>query len=78
MILREEQRFDTSHPDLCPALRWKGLFIEAEHDPDVPPARDGNFWCAHTQSCIGPDGKLAEPGLCSRKRRKCHGTGQCE
>ena len=24
-------------PNLCPALRWKGQFIETEPDPTVPP-----------------------------------------
>jgi hypothetical protein len=31
----------------------------------------------HTQTCIGPDGQLAEPGNCSNTIRKCHGTGKC-
>jgi hypothetical protein len=35
------------------------------------------FWCIHTQTCIGPDGHLAEPGNCSSKMRDCHGTGKC-
>jgi hypothetical protein len=32
----------------------------------------------HTQTCIGPDGMLAEPGNCNKKNRACHGTGKCE
>ena len=74
----ERERFDTSRPNLCSALRWKGLFINAEPDPTVPPCNDGLFWCMHTQTCIGPDGELAEPGNCSLLGRKCHGTGKCE
>ena len=62
---------------LCSALRWKGLFIDAERDATVPPCNDGLFWCMHTQTCIGPDGQLAEPGNCSNTVRKCHGTGKC-
>ena len=76
MIIDERARFNTEHPDLCPSLRWKGQFIEAEHDPTVQRSNDGNFWCMQTQTCIGPDGKLAEPRPCSSKRRKCHG-GEC-
>jgi len=78
MIARSERlRFDTSHPQLCSALRLKGLFIDAEHDHTVPPCNDGLFWCMHTQTCIGPDGQLAEPGNCNNLLRKCHGTGNC-
>ncbi len=75
---QESDRFNTSHPDLCPALRWKAQFILAEPDPTVPRSNEGLFWCIHTQTCMGPDGKLAEPGNCSSARRKCHGTGECE
>jgi len=76
--VQESDRFNTSHPDLCPALRWKAQFILAEADPTVPHSNEGLFWCIRTQTCIGPDGKLAEPGNCSSSRRKCHGTGKCE
>ena len=75
--IREADRFNTNHPDLCPSLRWKGQFIHAEPDPSVPACNDGLFWCMHTQNCIGPDGKVAEPGNCSSKQRGCHGTGRC-
>jgi hypothetical protein len=74
----DQERFDTSNPSLCTSLRWKQQFIGADHDPTVPPSNDGLFWCVHTQTCIGPDGELAEPGNCSSKDRKCHGTGKCE
>lgn len=73
----DSYRFDTTHPDLCPSLRWKGMFILAERDPSVPTTNDGLCWCGHTQNCIGPDGKLAEPGECSSASRKCH-EGNCE
>jgi hypothetical protein len=55
MLNLDSERFDTLREELCPALRWKGQFIEAEHDPTVPPTNDGLFWCMHTQTCIGPD-----------------------
>jgi hypothetical protein len=73
MRMPDHERFDTSHPDLCPSLRWKGQFISVEHDPSVPPTNDGLFWCMHTQTCIGPDGQLAEPGNCIHSGRSCHG-----
>jgi len=77
MINIREDRFNIHQPGLCTALRWKGQFITAEHDPTVPPSNDGLFWCMYTQTCMGPDGKLAEPGNCCSKRRTCHGTGKC-
>lgn len=78
MIHRREARFDIHHPNLCPALRWKGQFITAEHDETVQPSNDGLFWCMYTHTCIGPDGTLAEPGNCCSGERKCHCTGNCD
>jgi len=78
MIVNEAERFNINHPDLCPSLRWKGQYVRVEQDPTVPRCNDGNFWCVHTQTCIGPDGVLAEPGNCSSKHRECHGTGECK
>lgn len=77
MLNLDSERFDTDRVALCPALRWKGQFIEAERDASVPPSNDGLFWCMHTQTCIGPDGELAEPGNCASKVRACHGSGKC-
>ena len=76
-MIRKTQRFDIQHPNLCTSLRWKGQFILSEHDPNVQASNDGLFWCMHTQTCIGPDGEVAEPGNCSSKARGCHGTGKC-
>jgi hypothetical protein len=77
MMFPDHERFDTSCAGLCPALRWKQQFIGVEHDPTVPASNDGLFWCMYTQTCIGPDGSLAEPGKCSSAGRACHGSGQC-
>lgn len=71
----EAERFNTDHPDLCPHLRWKRMFYEAEIDLTVPRSNDGSFWCLFTQSCIGPDGQIAEPGDCCSADRACHGKG---
>ena len=76
-MIRKTDRFDITHPNLCTSLRWKGQFILSEADPNVQGSNDGLFWCMHTQTCIGPDGELAEPGNCSSKMRGCHGTGKC-
>jgi hypothetical protein len=77
-MIRKVDRFNTASPNLCPSLRWKGQFILSEANPDVQSSNDGLFWCMHTQTCIGPDGEVAEPGNCSSKGRGCHGTGKCE
>jgi hypothetical protein len=77
MMWLDQERFDTTKETLCTSLRWKQQFISSEHDATVPPSNDGLFWCMHTQTCIGPDGELAEPGNCSAPGRKCHGTGKC-
>lgn len=76
-MIRKPDRFNTSHPNLCTSLRWKGQFILSEHDPNVQASNDGLFWCMHTQTCIGPDGEVAEPGNCSSKNRSCHGADKC-
>lgn len=76
-MIPESDRFNIQHPNLCPSLRWKGQFILAERDSSVPASNDGLFWCIHTQTCIGPDGRLAEPGNCCSSFRSCHGMGKC-
>jgi hypothetical protein len=70
--MKQAMRFNIKHPDLCPALRWKGQFIASEEDPTVPSTRDNHYWCVYTQTCVGPDNKLAEPHECSSRTRGCH------
>jgi hypothetical protein len=71
----DADRFNPERENLCSNLRWKGMFIWAEKDDTVPPSNTGAFWCLHTQNCLGPDGKLAEPGDCDSHQRKCHNAG---
>jgi hypothetical protein len=75
-MMTEAERFNINHPQLCHCLCWKGQFILAEPDPTVPPSNEGLFWCLYTQTCIGPDGQLAEPVTCSSPARACYGTGR--
>jgi hypothetical protein len=70
--MTETERYDTNRLNLCAALRWKEMFIWAEHDPTVQPSNTGIFWCLYTQTSLGPDGKLAEPGFCATSERGCH------
>jgi hypothetical protein len=65
-------RFNTERQGLCSALHWKRQYIWSDQDPNVPASNDGLFWCGMTQTCIGPDGKLAEPGNCCSSDRTCH------
>jgi hypothetical protein len=74
-MITEAERFNVNHPSLCPNLRWKGMFVQVEPDPTVPPANSGHFWCVYTHKCLGPDGGVAEPGNCSSPDRACYGTG---
>ena len=74
-MITEAERFDTQRADLCHCLRWKSMFYQAERDPSVQPGNDGLFWCVFTQSCMGPDGELAEPGSCSSPGRQCYDKG---
>ena len=53
-MITEAERFDVNHPALCPHLRWKSFFIQADVDPTVPPANSGHFWCVYTHNCLGP------------------------
>jgi len=70
--MRQSERFNTDHPDLCPALKWKSQFTATGDDPTVPSTRDYQYWCVYTQTCLGPDGALAEPHPCSVRGRACH------
>jgi hypothetical protein len=47
------------------------MFIDAEWDPTVPHGNDRLFWCHKTQTCLGPDGKLADDYEC-HEIRKCY------
>ena len=76
MRTAEEERFNPNRPDLCNCLRWKGMFVPSADDPTVQPGNGGHFWCLFTQTCIGPDGRLAEPGNCCSPDRACWGKGR--
>ena len=76
--MKANARFDTTRTNLCPSLRWKRQFFEAQRAASVPNSNEGLFWCVHTQTCIGPDGEVAEPGNCCSATRTCHGKNGCE
>ncbi len=59
--------------EVCCCLRWKGMFVDVEPDPEVPNPKDGLFWCRHTMNCLGPDGQVATEQVC-RSGRACFET----
>jgi len=54
--------------EVCRCLMSKGKLLDLKYDPTVPPSNDGSYWCVHTQTVLGPDGKLAEPEACKPSR----------
>lgn len=54
--------------EYCRFLRSKEMFIQTEPGPALPRSGSGNFWCVHTQTIIGPDGKVVSDGDCSAER----------
>ena len=52
----------------CSNLRWKGLYIQAECDPEIQYSNDSAMWCQHTFKCIGPDGQVVDEFECSPAR----------
>ena len=70
------ERFDISHPNLCPALRWKGQFILAESDPN---GADLQRWpvLVHAHPDLHrPRRQVAEPGNCAAKKPRLSRLGQ--
>ena len=76
MTVTEDARFNPNREGLCRYLRWKGMFVTAPDVEGVPRGGGGLFWCEFTQTCMGPDGQLAEPGNCDSPTRPCHGKGR--
>ena len=53
--------------DRCEFLRSKDMFVGADEDPSLR-SGDRLFWCHKTQTCLGPDGKIADDYECSDPR----------
>jgi hypothetical protein len=52
----------------CALLRWKGLYIDAQVDPQENYSNDSALWCQHTYTCLGPDNKVVDEFECSPAR----------
>ncbi len=51
----------------CRHLRSKGMFIEVDsyaQEASIPDMTTGFVWCVHSQTCLGPDGRVAEHETC--------------
>ncbi len=57
------------HNGRCRFLTSKEMFVEVEGQPAFP-GGSGLFWCSQTQTCLGPDGQLADD-------QKCHPGRAC-
>ena len=52
----------------CEGLRWKGMFVDADHDPTVPESNTRIYWCVFSQSPLGPDGDVVDEDTCTASR----------
>ena len=56
--------------EACSCLREKKMFYQSEEDAGAS-RPEGPFWCALTQSLLGPDGKVADAVSCRPGRTCC-------
>jgi len=52
----------------CVYLRWKGLYIDAQFDPENHFSNDSALTCLQTCKCVGPDGAVVDEFECSPAR----------
>ena len=52
----------------CTHLRWKGLYIDAQYDPEHHFSNDSALTCLQTFKCVGPDGAVVDEFECSPAR----------
>ena len=62
--------------EVCQCLRTKTMFYQVDDrsagsDEHHVSDTEGPFWCAHTQSLIGPDGQMASDERCRPGRGCC-------
>jgi hypothetical protein len=55
--------------EVCHCLRAKNLFYQTESEEDS--GANGPFWCAQTQSLLGPDGQVSSADDCRPGRSCC-------
>jgi len=68
--------------EVCCCLRAKTMFYQPigatlaapDSDDESYALPQGPFWCAHTQSLLGPDGHIADAESCRPGRACCETT----
>ena len=56
----------------CRHLLSKGMYINHGLPPGEEAAGDGYFWCAHTQTMLGPDRGICDLEECCDATRSCY------
>jgi hypothetical protein len=59
--------------EICRDLRSKKLFYQTDEDASEV-SNAGPFWCARTQSLLGPDGRIVGHAECRPGRGCCSTT----
>jgi hypothetical protein len=62
------ERLKSVNHEVCNCVRWKSMYYQTQHDPTVPRSNDDHYWCAMTQTVIGPDGQVVNLDSCSPGR----------
>jgi hypothetical protein len=57
--------------EVCRCLRAKTMFYQVEGEEPSAEETDGPFWCALTQSVLGPDGQVVDAQMCRPGRSCC-------
>ena len=57
--------------EVCRCLRAKAMFYEVDEAERPEAENAAPFWCTHTQTILGPDGKVVELGDCRPGRGCC-------
>ncbi|HEV2495300.1 MAG TPA: hypothetical protein VG204_19755 [Terriglobia bacterium] len=52
----------------CRSLRCKEMFIDTGREFKMEDSGSGIYWCGHTQTCLGPDGDVADTEHCKSGR----------
>ncbi len=61
----ERTKYRKASLNRCAYLRWKGLYMDLQHDPENDYSNDSAMWCQQTDKCVGPDGKIVDEFECS-------------
>lgn len=54
--------------EYCHRLCCKEMFVDMGEPFSLRDSGSGIFWCAHTQTCLGPDGGVAHLEHCKPGR----------